>query len=141
GHASAAAVGRGSMGATLEEGLLFFVVAAIHRMCLFFFSSRRRHTRSTRDWSSTCALPISRGVLGQPDGQGGTIYPFHVPARRTEIGRASCRERVEVSGGAESFRKERIEGGAASDEEDTRRRSRRRRRRQGHVRQEEHVPR
>src|SRR5699024_11582919 len=26
---------------------------------VFFFSSRRRHTRSKRDWSSTCALPIS----------------------------------------------------------------------------------
>src|SRR5207247_5075800 len=25
---------------------------------IFFFSSRRRHTRSTRDWSSDCALPI-----------------------------------------------------------------------------------
>src|SRR5690348_18236947 len=25
----------------------------------FFFSSRRRHTRWTGDWSSTCALPIS----------------------------------------------------------------------------------
>src|SRR3712207_7863031 len=25
---------------------------------LFFFSSRRRHTRYWRDWSSTCALPI-----------------------------------------------------------------------------------
>src|SRR5699024_11276209 len=25
----------------------------------FLFSSRRRHTRSKRDWSSTCALPIS----------------------------------------------------------------------------------
>src|SRR5436305_3366207 len=25
----------------------------------FFFSSRRRHTRCGRDWSSTCALPIS----------------------------------------------------------------------------------
>src|SRR5204863_5235243 len=24
----------------------------------FFFSSRRRHTRSLRDWSSDCALPI-----------------------------------------------------------------------------------
>src|SRR5438132_687542 len=27
---------------------------------LFFFSSRRRHTRSLCDWSSDCALPISR---------------------------------------------------------------------------------
>src|SRR2546429_4964637 len=25
----------------------------------FFFSSRSRHTRCSRDWSSTCALPIS----------------------------------------------------------------------------------
>src|SRR5699024_1997366 len=25
---------------------------------IFFFSSRRRHTRSKRDWSSDCALPI-----------------------------------------------------------------------------------
>src|SRR5687768_17681991 len=24
----------------------------------FFFSSRRRHTRCSRDWSQTCALPI-----------------------------------------------------------------------------------
>src|SRR5690606_40779294 len=28
----------------------------------FFFSSRRRHTRFSRDWSSTCALPISNDV-------------------------------------------------------------------------------
>src|SRR5437868_9578947 len=27
-------------------------------VCQFFFSSRRRHTRSKRDWSQTCALPI-----------------------------------------------------------------------------------
>src|SRR5437879_13670477 len=30
---------------------------------LFFFSSRRRHTRYIGDWSSECALPIS---LDQP---------------------------------------------------------------------------
>src|SRR5207248_5525128 len=32
----------------------------------FFFSSRRRHTRSYGDWSSTCALPIfaGRGAVG-----------------------------------------------------------------------------
>src|SRR5690242_21164923 len=28
-------------------------------MYIFFFSSRRRHTRLTCDWSSACALPIS----------------------------------------------------------------------------------
>src|SRR3989449_3108885 len=26
--------------------------------CVFFFSSRRRHTRCSRDWVQTCALPI-----------------------------------------------------------------------------------
>src|SRR5437588_7029683 len=28
----------------------------------FFFSSRRRHTRSLCDWSSECALPISAAL-------------------------------------------------------------------------------
>src|SRR5207249_1335314 len=31
-------------------------------VAVFFFSSRRRHTRSKRDWSSACALPISRAL-------------------------------------------------------------------------------
>src|SRR5436853_1532140 len=31
----------------------------VGRLMLFFFSSRRRHTRCLSDWSSTCALPIS----------------------------------------------------------------------------------
>src|SRR2546426_8562878 len=30
------------------------------RVYFFFFSSRRRHTRLQGDWSSACALPISR---------------------------------------------------------------------------------
>src|SRR5438067_3566338 len=34
---------------------------------LFFFSSRRRHTRSKRDWSQTCALPICGGLEEQVD--------------------------------------------------------------------------
>src|SRR5437868_10740950 len=29
----------------------------------FFFSSRRRHTRSKRDWVQTCALPISFNLM------------------------------------------------------------------------------
>src|SRR6266571_8118294 len=33
--------------------------------CVFFFSSRRRHTRLTCDWSSDVALPISPGRLGR----------------------------------------------------------------------------
>src|SRR5438105_12924555 len=31
----------------------------------FFFSSRRRHTRSTRDGVQTCALPISADAKGK----------------------------------------------------------------------------
>src|SRR2546426_1622217 len=36
-----------------RDYLLFF---------FFFFSSRRRHTRLQGDWSSECALPISRRI-------------------------------------------------------------------------------
>src|SRR5699024_11908299 len=37
---------------------------------LFFLSSRRRHTRSKRDWVQTCALPISleTGCVGVLEG-------------------------------------------------------------------------
>src|SRR6266513_5228091 len=32
--------------------------------CLFFFSSRRRHTRSKRDWSSdVCSSDLSAGLM------------------------------------------------------------------------------
>src|SRR3982750_4989991 len=33
---------------------------------VYFFSSRRRHTRSDRDWSSECALPICGTCVVQP---------------------------------------------------------------------------
>src|SRR5690349_4968118 len=66
---------------------------------LFFFSSRRRHTRSLRDWSSdvcssdlgsrdaTIDLATSAGcrVVTGPAGRGHQLL--------REIGRASCRER------------------------------------------------
>src|SRR5207249_9323042 len=94
----------------------------------FFFSSRRRHTRSKRDWSSdvcssdlprACLLEsidvppanvsrlgdhfgnrpvdllLDREVLGVQVNKG----DFHDGGRRTEIGRASCRERVEMGEG------------------------------------------
>src|SRR5437588_3293921 len=38
--------------------IVFFVLLCLFFHC-FFFSSRRRHTRSLCDWSSDCALPIS----------------------------------------------------------------------------------
>src|SRR5690625_7831974 len=82
----------------------------------FFFSSRRRHTRWPRDWSSD----VCSSDLPQFEGQtktklGNTIartfmvkvmtdqlqawFESHpTEARAIEIGRASCRERVESWG-------------------------------------------
>src|SRR5207248_4781961 len=99
----------------------------------FFFSSRRRHTRSYGDWSSdVCSSdlafwsPERRGSSegtsvaasspagiksspwcatrrGQPTCRGPEPAGFHAHPTRTsielEIGRASCRERGEASGG------------------------------------------
>src|SRR5207302_2219370 len=103
----------------------------------FFFSSRRRHTRFSRDWSSdVCSsdlvstpagLPSMLNVFleyldGKPAGvltslasvrrvfaSGEALPPSHVRKFNDEIGRASCRERVErtgVEGGVE--RKKRV---------------------------------
>src|SRR5207249_7455886 len=70
---------------------------------VFFFSSRRRHTRSKRDWSSdVCSSDLSRVArwrTGLPEFDfvlGGGIVPGSVVLVGGEIGRASCRERVEV---------------------------------------------
>src|SRR5438309_5361375 len=84
----------------------------------FFFSSRRRHTRWNCDWSSdVCSSdlgisvgePILPTKLGGPNGQVFVVIPSDAletngnikvgtPNYRamsiTEIGRASCRERV-----------------------------------------------
>src|SRR5699024_11256904 len=89
----------------------------------FFFSSRRRHTRSKRDWSSdVCSSDLHRtghaeadqvGAMAQiaqlllrtrlPDAVGHRGQPVAealmgalvgVEGAAAEIGRASCRERV-----------------------------------------------
>src|SRR5438105_15616134 len=49
------------------------------RVCIFFFSSRRRHTRSTRDWSSdVCSSDLGYYQLGWFPG-GGRIDTFVAP--------------------------------------------------------------
>src|SRR3546814_3139581 len=77
--------------------------------CVFFFSSRRRHTRCALVTGvQTCALPI----FGAAAGEGGREMPPQVRKQdatfvhravqrdhrigfgKDEIGRASCRERV-----------------------------------------------
>src|SRR5690606_39993815 len=88
---------------------------------IFFFSSRRRHTRFSRDWSSDvcssdlgqCATTETMTIIVnaipstptgdeiQTFGEGATIAniiinPESVVWYANEIGRASCRERVEM---------------------------------------------
>src|SRR5207302_5391567 len=79
----------------------------------FFFSSRRRHTRFSRDWSSdVCSSDLKFDKLGLTNGRkSGGHRDSQTPGadaaraqpdgtRRVagEIGRASCRERVEIWG-------------------------------------------
>src|SRR3989442_15616758 len=78
----------------------------------FFFSSRRRHTRCGRDWSSdVCSsdLPPPRRAVAMPRiataRRGGGGRPRGAGRRAGEVGRASCRERGEISGGAGSLKK------------------------------------
>src|SRR5690606_40099509 len=104
---------------------------------LFFFSSRRRHTRFSRDWSSdVCSSDLAVVDTGiQPDHEflAKNIYvPGHKASKTHfgvdfstgkmtytpedqhghgthvagKIGRASCRERVEISEDAGSLKRE-----------------------------------
>src|SRR5690625_8004556 len=82
---------------------------------MFFFSSRRRHTRWPRDWSSdVCSSDLGGAGRGCPGQRGATDRPADhraragggqaAPAERVpgEVGRASCRERVERWEGGEA---------------------------------------
>src|SRR5262249_59780692 len=79
---------------------------------LFFFFQAED---GIRDWSvtgvQTCALPISPGAGGSYTWGGWLIPPrsrLEPPTSsgwRRQIGRASCRERVEIWGGAVSLKK------------------------------------
>src|SRR2546422_2682695 len=77
-------------------------------ICFFFFSSRRRHTRCSRDWSSD----VCSSDLDLPTVELDRREPPAAPARREsrrrprdEIGRASCSERVKISVVAVSLKK------------------------------------
>src|SRR5690606_41676218 len=92
----------------------------------FFFSSRRRHTRFSRDWSSDVCSSDLRGrniaVFGQVDQRLNDRWRWSLGLRAeqrdadyedeglvdeseqrsdlsAQIGRASCREREEIVGG------------------------------------------
>src|SRR5437868_9967304 len=78
----------------------------------FFFSSRRRHTRSKRDWSSdVCSSDLlpAAGLLPQL----GRLHHRHADllCADPEIGRASCRERGLLLVGAAVWKKKEVSGG------------------------------
>src|SRR5438876_9407613 len=107
-------------------------------MYIFFFSSRRRHTRWTGDWSSdvcssdlltrnswasrapTAAGGADLGQRSQLAGGGRRAAGPRVSRQRGryqlrlpgEIGRASCRERVYVLAGADALKDKKKESGA-----------------------------
>src|SRR5437867_7924341 len=85
----------------------------IFMLIIFFFSSRRRHTRSYGDWSSDVCSSDLGAARGEADPGGGRLLGARreprlalvaenapVSPRTPEIGRASCRERVEIAVGA-----------------------------------------
>src|SRR5690606_41011734 len=98
----------------------------------FFFSSRRRHTRFSRDWSSdVCSSDLVEAQTGRAMGSGSTAQAsailnlptigsltssktigfswHHSDPRKSfsfeKIGRASCRERVYISVGGDPVNK------------------------------------
>src|SRR5690625_5778673 len=73
-------------------------------ICLFFFfSSRRRHTRWPRDWSSdVCSSDLGARLVLDGGAMGvGCLFLLrghpHMLGHPRKIGRASCRERVKMS--------------------------------------------
>src|SRR5438093_10333142 len=107
---------------------LYMLLLFIFFFFFFFFSSRRRHTRLVSDWSSdVCSSDLNsvfqRGAPGTENGIAvfqtqcvachGNPNVERAPSPATiremsperKIGRASCRERVEISGVAVSVKK------------------------------------
>src|SRR5699024_12029904 len=102
----------------------------LHSRFVFFFSSRRRHTRSKRDWSSdVCSSDLNplwyeeTIVSSNPCAEylSGVVYGGELPSSqyggacnlgslmlhkfvRDQIGRASCRERVEITVGTDALK-------------------------------------
>src|SRR5690606_41122717 len=89
-----------------------FIVAAGELVFtfFFFFSSRRRHTRFSRDWSSdVCSSDLAAITLPRSleNSRPSPAVPNSSRCSRSnltsgggiEIGRASCRESVDLGGG------------------------------------------
>src|SRR5262249_59731018 len=93
------------------------ILRILKNIFIFFFSSRRRHTRLVSDWSSdVCSSDLWRccdeSCVGTPSAmtsssrRSSPAWPAR--SRPSKIGRASCRERGEKSGGGEAVKKKKI---------------------------------
>src|SRR5207249_8029038 len=74
-------------------------LAALNVSMLFFFSSRRRHTRSKRDWSSdVCSSDLFLEMEGQPRQEIPTMLVLrHLGGVATVVGRAvSCQTGIRI---------------------------------------------
>src|SRR6201999_4624686 len=74
--------------------------------CSYFFSIRRRHTRCLSDWSSdVCSSDLPAIDAWYRVALAGEQWLELAEAATRKIGRASCRERVEISGVAVLLKK------------------------------------
>src|SRR2546421_11275581 len=90
-----------------EDGIGQLIVTGV-QTCVLFFSSRRRHTRSDRDWSSdVCSSDLIGRAHSELQSRSDLVCRLLL-----EIGRASCRERVYISVVAVSVKRKQLDGGA-----------------------------
>src|SRR4051812_50144977 len=87
--------------------LLFILIdSVVIFVFFFFFSSRRRHTRLTCDWSSdVCSSDLGSSPSPRPSAGPAARRGANRVRAGSKIGRASCRERGEISGGAGLLKK------------------------------------
>src|SRR5207245_8551873 len=97
--------------ASFVLAFIAFVILIVMNL-LFFFSSRRRHTRCYRDWSSdVCSSDLGRRICRisqrRRSARRSGSSTSQLRSEGAEIGRASCRERVwSAVGGVAGERKE-----------------------------------
>src|SRR5256885_13739839 len=94
-----------------EDGIRDYKVTGVQTCALPIYAVKRRLARPARGSAGkrsvrSCDCGVG-GQLLQRDAPGYCVMRFQLIGvnHKTEIGRASCRERVEISGGAGSFKK------------------------------------
>src|SRR6266849_9625811 len=88
---------------------MYYCLDFVHRIVFFFFSSRRRHTRSTRDWSSdVCSSDLRGSPCRSPGGRPRSGASRSATTRHSREGAGSRPIRGECrSGTGRRFRRRR----------------------------------